>query len=162
MAFPRGIPDLTNEEESKTSLELYHFEPYFPNRDEAEKAFSVFDRDGNGNLTRREFRDTVLQIYKERKALSQSMRDTSQALGKIDTMLFLISMASTIFIALAIFHVDLWQALVPLGSFLLALTFIFGNSCKNTFESVMFLFVTVSTIYFYFRGQLISFFLLPL
>ncbi|KAG2224176.1 hypothetical protein INT45_001294 [Circinella minor] len=142
LAFPRGIPDLTNEEESKTSLELYHFEPYFPNGDEAEKAFSVFDRDGNGNLTRREFRDTVLQIYKERKALSQSMRDTSQALGKIDTMLFLISMASTIFIALAIFHVDLWQALVPLGSFLLALTFIFGNSCKNTFESVMFLFVT--------------------
>ncbi|KAI9278952.1 Mechanosensitive ion channel-domain-containing protein [Phascolomyces articulosus] len=140
--IPSHIPQ-EELENSKTSLDLSHFEPYFPNgREEAERAFAVFDRDGNGNLTRREFRDTVLQIYKERKALSQSMRDTGQALGKIDTMLLLISIVATVFISLGIFHVDLWQALVPLGSFLLALTFIFGNSCKNTFESVMFLFVT--------------------
>ncbi|KAI8143932.1 Mechanosensitive ion channel-domain-containing protein [Fennellomyces sp. T-0311] len=142
LAFPNGTLPLASEEESKTSLEVHHFTPYFHSREEAEKAFAVFDRDGNGNLTRREFRDTVLRIYKERKALAQSVRDTSQALGKIDTMLLIISIISTVFISLAIFHVDLWQALVPLGSFLLALTFIFGNSCKNTFESVMFLFVT--------------------
>lgn len=142
LAFPHGMP-ASIEDEAKISLEYKHFAPYFATPDEAEKAFAVFDADGNGNLTRREFRDTVLRIYKERKALAQSVRDTSQALGKIDTMLLIISIMATVFISLAIFQVDIWQSLVPLGSFLLALTFVFGNSAKNMFESVMFLFITV-------------------
>lgn len=145
LAFPNNtvIPPLSHEEEAKVSLEVKHFAPYFDSLEEAEKAFSIFDRDGNGNLTRREFRDTVLQIYKERKALAQSMRDTSQALGKVDGMLLLVSIIATVFISLAIFNVDVWHSLVPLGSCLLALTFVFGNTAKNTFESLLFLFVTV-------------------
>lgn len=123
-------------------LEKERFFKYFAKREEAEAAFNVFDKDGNGNLSRREFRDTVIQIYRERKALAQSMRDTSQALGKIDAMLLIVSTLATVFISLAVFHVDVWQSLVPLGSCLVALTFVFGNTCKNTFDSTLFLFVT--------------------
>ncbi|KAL0088603.1 Mechanosensitive ion channel-domain-containing protein [Phycomyces blakesleeanus] len=140
LAHPHGIPP--GEADSKRSLYVRDFVPYFKTPEEAEKAFGVFDKDGNGNLTRREFRDTVLEIYRERKALSQSIRDTSQALGKVDAMLFIVSSIATIFVCLAVFQVDIWQSLVPLGSFLLALTFVFGNTCKTIFESVLFLFVT--------------------
>lgn len=142
LAYPNELPP-TSDEAAKKSLEVNHFAPYFQSREEAEKAFSVFDKDGNGNLTRREFRDTVLEIYKERKALAQCVRDTSQALGKIDMLLLVFSIIITTFISLAIFNVDVWHSLLPLGSCLLALTFVFGDTCKNTFENVIFLFVTV-------------------
>ncbi|KAI9029044.1 Mechanosensitive ion channel-domain-containing protein [Phycomyces nitens] len=141
LAYPVGTP-LTGEEDSKRSLDVSDFRPFFDTVEEAKSAFAVFDRDGNGDLTRREFRDTVVQIYRERKALAQSMRDTSQALGKIDAMLLLISIIATVFVSLAVFNVEIWHSLVPLGSFLLALTFVFGNTAKNTFESILFLFVT--------------------
>ncbi|KAI7871625.1 hypothetical protein BDF14DRAFT_1762994 [Spinellus fusiger] len=140
LSYPSGIPNYG--EDSKRSLEVTDFLPFFESLEEAKKAFAFFDKDGNGDLTRREFRDTVVQIYKERKALSQSMRDTSQALGKINAMFLLLSGIATVFISLAIFNVDVWPALVPLGSFLLAMTFVFGNTAKNTFESILFLFVT--------------------
>lgn len=130
--------------DNEVCLEVKHFAPYFASLDEAQQAFCVFDRDRNGNLTRREFRDTILRVYKERKALAQSMCDTSQALGKVDTMLWIVSIIATVFISLAIFNVEVWHSLVPLGSCLLALTFVFGNTCKNTFESMLFLFVTVT------------------
>ncbi|KAI8381304.1 uncharacterized protein BYT42DRAFT_613094 [Radiomyces spectabilis] len=140
LAYPHGVP--YGGEDPKRCLDVHDFRPYFSSDEEAEKAFAVFDNDGNGNLTRREFRDTVLHIYKERKALAQSLRDTGQALGKIDAMLLLISIIANIFICLAIFQVDVWHSLVPLGSCLLALTFVFGNTAKNTFESILFVFVT--------------------
>lgn len=142
LAYPNELPP-TSDDAAKKSLEVKHFAPYFDSQEEAEKAFSVFDKDGNGNLTRREFRDTVLEIYKERKALAQCVRDTSQALGKIDMLLLIFSIIITTFISLAIFNVDVWHSLLPLGSCLLALTFVFGDTCKNTFENVIFLFVTV-------------------
>lgn len=129
---------------NKKRLTLSDFEPYFATQEEAESAFAVFDRDGNNDLSRREMRDTVLAIYKERKALAQSVRDTSQALGKVDIMLLIITAFCTLFTTLTVFNVDIWRSLVPLGSFMLALTFVFGNTAKNTFESILFLFVTVS------------------
>jgi hypothetical protein len=129
---------------SKKRLTLADFEPYFATLEEAENAFAVFDKDGNHDLSRREMRDTVLAIYKERKALAQSVRDTSQALGKVDAMLLMVSIIATIFTTLTIFNVDIWKSLVPFGSALVALAFVFGNTAKNTFESILFLFVTVS------------------
>ncbi|KAG0171099.1 hypothetical protein DFQ30_001526 [Apophysomyces sp. BC1015] len=140
LAYPNGLIPMG--EEDKRSLTLQDFVPYFKSREEAAKAFAVFDRDKNGDLTRREFRDTVVMIYRERKVLAQSMRDTSQALGKIDMILLIISIIAVVFISLAVFHVNVWLSLVPLGSFLLALTFVFDSSAKNTFQSILFLFVT--------------------
>ncbi|KAF7725863.1 hypothetical protein EC973_009195 [Apophysomyces ossiformis] len=140
LAYPNGL--IPSGEEDKRSLTLQDFVPYFKSREEAAKAFSVFDKDKNGDLTRREFRDTVVMIYRERKALAQSMRDTSQALGKIDMILLIITVIAVVFISLAVFHVNIWLSLVPLGSFLLALTFVFGSSAETAFRSILFLFVT--------------------
>lgn len=141
LAYPNGtLP--TDKGEARKRLLLSDFEPYFKSAEEAKKAFEIFDRDGNGDITRREFRDTVLHVYRERKDISISMRDTSQALGKIDYMLLGVSLIALLFTVFAIFHVEVWHSLVPLGSILLAMTFVFGNTAKNTFESVLFLFVT--------------------
>jgi hypothetical protein len=140
LAYPDGI--IPEDQDARRCLLISDFEPFFKSAKDAKTAFDIFDRDGNGDINRREFRDTVVFIYRERKDISISMRDTSQALGKVDYMLLVISLLALLFTAFAIFNVDIWRSLVPLGSILLGLTFVFGNTAKNTFESVLFLFVT--------------------
>lgn len=140
LAYPDGI--LPAEGEARRCLLLSDFVPYFKTAEEAKKAFEIFDRDGNGDITRREFRDTVVHVYRERKDISISIRDTSQALGKVDYMLLGVSIIALLFTSFAIFNVEVWKSLVPLGSILLALSFVFGNTAKNTFESILFLFVS--------------------
>ncbi|KAI8070753.1 Mechanosensitive ion channel-domain-containing protein [Gongronella butleri] len=125
------------------TLERHHFRPYFKDEEQTNNAFEVFDKDGNGDVTRREFRDTVVQIYRERKQLAQCVRDTSQALGKIDATILILAEIVTLFIcAMAIFNVDLYASLVPLGTFIMGISFMFSNTVKVAFESIMFLFVT--------------------
>lgn len=140
LAYPDGI--LPGENQARRCLLISDFEPYFKTAQDAKIAFDIFDRDGNGDITRREFRDTVVHIYRERKDIAISMRDTGQALGKIDYMLLAVSLVALLLTSFAIFNVEVWHSLVPLGSILLALTFVFGNTAKNTFESILFLFVT--------------------
>ncbi|KAI8636994.1 Mechanosensitive ion channel-domain-containing protein [Parasitella parasitica] len=140
LAYPEGY--YGQEEDNKKCLDVFAFIPFFDNREAAAEAFKVFDKDGNGDLTRREFRDTVVHIYRERKGLAQSIRDTSQALGKIDTLLLIITVLISLVICLAIFNVDFWSALVPFGTLLAACTFIFGSSAEGLFTGIMFQFVT--------------------
>lgn len=140
LSYPEGYHG--HEDDSKKFLDIFAFIPYFKDREQADDAFKVFDKDGNGNLTRREFRDTVIQIYRERKDLAQSIRDTSQALGKIDTILLIITIIISTMICLAIFRVDFWAALIPLGTILAACTFVFDSSAKSLFNGIMFQFVT--------------------
>lgn len=50
------------------------FEPYFKNASDAVEAFKLFDKDGNGDIDRKEMRNAVSRIYRERKALSTSLK----------------------------------------------------------------------------------------
>ncbi|GAA5813923.1 hypothetical protein MFLAVUS_007412 [Mucor flavus] len=140
LAYPEGY--YSQEEDNKKCLDITAFIPYFKDTEQANEAFKAFDKDGNGNLTRREFRDTVVQIYRERKDLGQCIRDTSQALGKIDTILLVITSLITIVISLSVFQVDFWAALIPFGTILAACTFIFDTSAKSLFSGILFQFVT--------------------
>lgn len=61
LAYPDCI--LPSENQARRCLLISNFEPYFKSDQEAKIAFDIFDRDGNGGITRREFRETVVHIY---------------------------------------------------------------------------------------------------
>lgn len=84
LAHPDGI--LPGENQARYCLLISDFEPYFKTAQETRIAFGIFGRDGNGDIIRREFRDTVIHIYRERKYIAISMHDAAgQALRKLIT-----------------------------------------------------------------------------
>lgn len=117
---------------------------HFRTKDEAAKAFELFDKDGNGDISKRELRNGCIRIYKERKLLSASMRDLSQASGKLDKILLTIAIVIWAVIVCASFGINVGTSLMPLWTMFVAVSFIFGNSAKDMFESIIFIFVTVS------------------
>ena len=50
------------------------FYPYFRTTAEAHAAFALFDKDGNGDINKKEMRDAVQRIYRERKSLVASLK----------------------------------------------------------------------------------------
>ncbi|MBW0515515.1 hypothetical protein O181_055230 [Austropuccinia psidii MF-1] len=117
------------------------FEPYFKNRHDAIEAFQLFDKDGNGDINRKEMRNAVSRIYRERRALATSLKDMSSAVAKLDAVLLAISLLISVFIWLFIFNPHQTTAqLAPMSTIILGFSFVFGNAAKNLFESMLFIF----------------------
>ncbi|EGG12294.1 uncharacterized protein MELLADRAFT_115107 [Melampsora larici-populina 98AG31] len=117
------------------------FEPYFKNPSDAFMAFNLFDKDGNGDIDRKEMRNAVARIYRERKALATSLKDMSSAVAKLDAVLLSIAFIIVIFIWLLIFNPSgTTSQFVPMATIILGFSFIFGNAAKNLFESMLFIF----------------------
>lgn len=133
----------TNLSSQRSTLVAEDFIPYFKSEEEAREAFSFFDADKNGDITKAEMLDAVQRIYSERKSLSTSLKDMSSAISKLDKVLMFIGLIIVIFIWLLIFNGDSTVAnIVPLSTFVVGFSFIFGNSAKNIFESMIFIFAT--------------------
>lgn len=118
------------------------FYPAYSNKEEAEEAFRVFDKDGNGDLSRAELKTTLLRIYKERRFLSRSMRDVGEALRTLDQALLVFAAIILFFISISVFGVDVGDSLTSAYTVAIAASFIFKESASNAFDSIMFLFVT--------------------
>ncbi|KAI9618955.1 hypothetical protein H4Q26_012212 [Puccinia striiformis f. sp. tritici PST-130] len=117
------------------------FEPYFKNPADAAEAFKVFDKDGNGDIDRKEMRNAVSRIYRERRALATSLKDMSSAVSKLDGVLVVLALLVSIFIWLFVFNPKgTTSQLVPMATIILGFSFVFGNAAKNLFESMLFIF----------------------
>ncbi|KAJ2868689.1 hypothetical protein GGI22_000711 [Coemansia erecta] len=116
------------------------FLPYFEKEEDAIKAFEFFDKDHNGDISKREMRDRVLLIYKERRSLLSALSDMGQVVGKLDMFLTGIALVIIVIIALLVFGLDALKSLATMGTLFVGWSFVFGNTFKTMFESVVFLF----------------------
>ena len=127
--------------ETVVESDLY---PFFNTVKEAQDAFGLFDMDGNGDISKRELRSGCIRIYRERKNLARSMRDLSQATGKLDIILMIVFIIVWAIIVCSAFGVNVGTDLMPLWSAFVAASFVFGTTAKDAFEAIIFVFVTVS------------------
>ncbi|KAG6845241.1 hypothetical protein H0H87_012233 [Tephrocybe sp. NHM501043] len=101
------------------------------------EAFALFDKDGNGDITKKEMREAVQRIYRERKSLASSLKDVSSVVAKLDAVLLAVALVGIIFVCLLIFNrSNTLSSLVPLATIILGFSFVFGHSAQTLFESV--------------------------
>ncbi|KAF8325924.1 Mechanosensitive ion channel-domain-containing protein [Amanita rubescens] len=128
---------------SRSCLNVGDFYPYFRTTAEAHRAFALFDKDDNGDISKVEMREAVQRIYRERKALTAGLKDVGSIVAKLDAVLLSVVLAAVIFICLLIFNrSDSLASLVPLATVILGFSFIFGNSAAALFGSLIFIFST--------------------
>jgi small-conductance mechanosensitive channel len=118
------------------------FFPHFKNPEDAKAAFLLIDRDGNGDISRQEMKDFVLETYNNRQHLEKSMRSSSQAIGKLDSIFKTIAGIIILFISSSVWKIDTTKFLTSLISIWAGLIFAFGGVLKNMVEACIFLFIT--------------------
>lgn len=123
-------------------LYIQTFEDVFDDKKEAKIAFSLFDQNHNGDVSPEEFTATFESIYKERVALGKSLRDSSQAITKLDSLFKVLAYIVLFFIILSIFQVNYKSFLAAAISLWVGMLFAVGPTVKTLLESVVFLFVT--------------------
>jgi hypothetical protein len=77
-------------------------------KEEADEVFAALDQDGNDDISLDEMIMKVVEIGRDRKVISASMRDVGQAIGVLDQVLIMVVLIITLFI----FGIQLWPSLV--------------------------------------------------
>ncbi|TPX09970.1 uncharacterized protein E0L32_008817 [Thyridium curvatum] len=110
-------------------------------REEAEECFIAIDADQNGDISLDEMIRKVVEIGKERKAITHSMKDISQALAVFDKVLLFVVLLLVIFIFLTFFQSSFLTTVATAGTALLSLSFVFAVTTQEFLGSCIFLFV---------------------
>lgn len=74
----------------------------FGSEDESEAAFSMFDRDMNGDISCEEMELACVEIGRERKAISASLKDLDSVISRFDACLSFIVAVITIVVFLSL------------------------------------------------------------
>jgi small-conductance mechanosensitive channel len=124
-------------------IELNDFLPWFSSKEEAKKAFDIFDVNGNDDISREEVLGCVSQLYRDCVTLDHSIRQSAQALDRLDLICLII-----VYIILFFVGLDIWdnkskdELLALCISLFAGLVFAIGDTIKSLVESCVFVFLT--------------------
>ncbi|GLJ40427.1 hypothetical protein SUGI_0832660 [Cryptomeria japonica] len=114
----------------------------FLREEEALKAMALFEGAQDTNqVNKAALKNWVVNVFRERRALALTLNDTKTAVNKLHRM---VNVAVSLVIGviwLLILGIATTHILVLISSQLLLVVFVFGNTCKTIFESIIFLFV---------------------
>jgi small-conductance mechanosensitive channel len=123
-----------------TSLLIGDIAGFFPNREDAEAAFALFDRDSNHDVTRDEVELACIDIRHEQLSIEHSMHDMDNAVGRLDNLLISVYAigAAGLTVAVAL-QAQLVALLTGAGTLLLGATWLIGASLQEVLASIIFL-----------------------
>ncbi|RFU30053.1 hypothetical protein B7463_g6294, partial [Scytalidium lignicola] len=113
----------------------------FDNDDEADAAFTMFDKDLNGDISMEELEAVCVEIGRERKAITASLKDLDSVVSKLDDVFFFIVFVITILVFISLISTSAAGVLTSAGSAVLALSWLFSATAQEFLQSIVFVFV---------------------
>ncbi|CAN1192546.1 Mechanosensitive ion channel protein 8 [Linum perenne] len=114
----------------------------FMREEEALKTMSFFEgASETSRISKSSLKNWVVNAFRERRALALTLNDTKTAVNKLHQMVNVIVSVIIVIISLLLLGIAPSKFFVLLGSQLVVVSFIFGNTCKTLFESIIFLFI---------------------
>ncbi|KAJ0261208.1 hypothetical protein HA466_0043720 [Hirschfeldia incana] len=110
-------------------------------KEEVDLVLPLIDGGETGQITRNAFTDWVVNVYTSRKALGHSLNDTKTAVRQVDKLITAVLSVITFIIWLVLLDIATTKLLVIMSSQFVGLAFMIGSTCKNIFESFVFVFV---------------------
>lgn len=115
--------------------------PAFDNDEEAEAAFTMFDKDLNGDISMEELESVCVEIGRERKSITASLKDLDSVISKLDGIFFFIVIIVTILVLITLMSTSAAGVLTSAGSTVLALSWLFSATAQEFLQSIIFVFV---------------------
>ncbi|KAI9819526.1 MAG: hypothetical protein M1827_006975 [Pycnora praestabilis] len=113
----------------------------FDNDEEADAAFTMFDKDLNGDISMEELESVCVEIGRERKSITASLKDLDSVVSKLDDVLFFFVAVVTILVFISLISTSAAGVLTSAGSSVLALSWLFSATAQEFLQSVVFVFV---------------------
>ena len=113
----------------------------FDNDDEANAAFTMFDKDLNGDISIEELEAVCVEIGRERKAITASLKDLDSVVSKLNSVFVFIVCVIVILVFVSIISTSASGVLTSLGSSVLALSWLFSVTAQEFLQSIIFVFV---------------------
>lgn len=113
----------------------------FDNDDEANAAFSMFDKDMNGDISMEELEAVCVEIGRERKAITASLKDLDSVVSKLDDVLMFVVLVIVVLVFISLISTSAAGVLTSAGSAVLALSWLFSATAQEFLQSIVFVFV---------------------
>ena len=130
--FVQGDADTISSEDLKHA---------FDNDEEADSAFAMFDKDMNGDISMTELEGVCVEIGKERKSITASLKDLDSVVAKLDAILLFFVLIITILVLLSLISTSAAGVLTSAGSAVLALSWLFSATAQEFLQSCIFVLV---------------------
>ncbi|KAK1780762.1 Mechanosensitive ion channel-domain-containing protein [Copromyces sp. CBS 386.78] len=125
----------------RDTITLEDMLPAFPNQDEAEACFAVFDKDFNGDISMEELEMVCSEIHLEKKAIAASLKDLDSVIQKLDKVFMFIIVVIVIIVFISIISNSAAAALTSTGTVILGLSWLLQATAQEFLQSILFVFV---------------------
>ncbi|CAN8271310.1 unnamed protein product [Cochlearia groenlandica] len=114
----------------------------FLREDEAMKAMGLFEgAPETRKIGKSSLKNWLVNAFRERRALALTLNDTKTAVNKLHQMINIVTAIVIVVIWLVLLEIASSKVLLFVSSQVVLLAFIFGNTVKTVFESIIFLFI---------------------
>lgn len=126
-------------DEGKGYLTSDHFSLFLRQQDIA-AAFQFFDMDGDGVVSPDDLKKSISSIFITRKDIMNQLKSRRMVLDVTNSLLVCFMGIVAIIAVLINFRVDIYAFLLPLGTIILALSFAYGSTLQELFNSLYMLY----------------------
>ncbi|KAH6611371.1 mechanosensitive ion channel family [Trichoderma cornu-damae] len=127
--------------EGRDTVHLEDLQVAFETMEEAEAAFTMFDKDLNGDISMNEFEAVCNEIQLEKKAIAASLKDLDSVIKKLDKVFLFIIVVIAVIVFISILSDSTAAGLASAGSSILGLAWVLQATAQEFLQSIIFVFI---------------------